>query len=193
MNQYATSMLGPLCLSAIAGMAASQENGSPERRLPIPVVNAPVAPDTIYIARRGPRAGISVIDLNGFGGGTGDPTYDILTPIVEGNSNFPNNPNVALQGALLIAPLAPGVRTETGGSAGVFTLTRNNALEDLLIERPRIAPKPGSAIGDMMLGAPLDLAFNNGLPFGCQAGGGNLCANTSLQVLNVALHFGIYV
>ena len=96
MKQYATSMLGVLFLSAISSQAASQGNGSRERPVSIPVVNAPVAPDTIYIARRGARAGISVIDLNGFGGGTGNPAYDPLNPVVEGNSNFPNNPNVSL-------------------------------------------------------------------------------------------------
>src|SRR4029077_19271119 len=50
---------------ALAGAASAQT-----------VVNAPVAPDTIYVARNGPRPGVSVVDLNGFGAGTGDPTYD---------------------------------------------------------------------------------------------------------------------
>ena len=36
------------------------------------LVNAPVAPDVIYVGRLDPQSGISVIDLNGFGQGTGD-------------------------------------------------------------------------------------------------------------------------
>lgn len=140
----------------------------------IGLVNAPVAPDVIYVGRAGSEPGISVIDLNGFGQSTGNPAYDPFHPIVKGNSNFPNNPNVALLGPQLIPPLQPGTCTIDGGSAGVFTLTKDSTLNDKLIRSPLI-----DSIGEMMLGHPLDIAFNNSLPpFGCQSGNPNLCAST---------------
>ncbi|MFN0241822.1 MAG: YncE family protein [Planctomycetota bacterium] len=145
------------------------------------VVNAPVAPDTIYVVRSSPAGGgVSVIDLNGFGCSTGNPTFDpTYQSFQEGWSNYVNNPNFRFQGALLGLP-APS-STLDGGSAGVFTLTKNSALEDLLLRAPDIA-----SVGDLMIGAPLDLAFNDGpAPFGCQAGGGNLCAIDGQQVLSV--------
>ncbi|MCI0634505.1 MAG: hypothetical protein L0206_11415, partial [Actinobacteria bacterium] len=144
------------------------------------LVNAPVTPDTIYIARAGARPGISVIDLNGFGASTGSPLYNPAHPIIEGNSNFPNNPNVALTGAIMIPPLVPGTCSFDGGSAGVFTLTKDSSLEDVLT---------GSLLesaGDMALGHALDIAFNNGAPDGCQSGGGNLCASTGLKLARLA-------
>ena len=144
------------------------------------VTNAPVAPDTIYVGRRGASGGLSIIDLNGFGAGTGDPTFDPLHP-VPGNTNYPNNPNLKYQGALMRPPLVPGMTTENGGSAGVFTLTRNSALDDRLLRTPAI-----QSISDMMLGQPLDMVWSGGpAPFGCQAGGGNLCANAASKVLDV--------
>jgi hypothetical protein len=144
------------------------------------VANAPVAPDAIYVGRFGARVGVSVIDLNGFGASSGDPTYDPLN-VTEGNSNFPNNPNVRLMGTLLRPPLALGACTVDGGSAGVFTTTKDSNLDDLLASSPIL-----QGASDMALGAPLDLAFNNApAPFGCQQGGGNLCALDGLQVLNV--------
>ena len=107
------------------------------------VTNAPVAPDTIYLGRRATAdtgQGLSVIDLNGFGAGTGNPDYDPLQPIKEGNSNYPNNPNL-LQSNLMIPPLAThGTSTLDGGSAGVFTLTKNSALDDLLLALSTKAP-----------------------------------------------------
>ena len=145
------------------------------------IANAPVAPDAIYVARGGSRAGISVLDLNGFGASTGNPTFDpLFGPGSEGNSNFPWNPNVSLQGSLLVPPLSAGSSARDGGSAGVFTLTKDSSLDDLLVETPTV-----SSVGDMMLGHPLDKVFNNGSPFGCQAGGGNLCALTGLATLAV--------
>jgi len=142
------------------------------------LVNAPVAPDTIYVARGG---ALSVIDLNGFGQSTGDPTFDLFHPIVQGNSNFPNNPNVMLQGSQLTPPLVPGTCTFDGGSAGVFTLTRDSNLGDELIGAPAL-----QSVGDMALGHALDSSFNDALPSGCQAGGGNLCASTGLKRLSLA-------
>lgn len=144
------------------------------------LVNAPVTPDTIYVARAGGRPGISVIDLNGFGASTGDPQYDPFHPITEGNSNYPNNPNVAIQGALMVPPLGPGTCPFDGGSAGAFTLTEDSALDDVLTGALL------ASAGDMALGHALDAVFNNGAPFGCQSGGGNLCASTGLKLARLA-------
>lgn len=148
-------------------------------------VNAPVNPDTIYLGRSGATPGLSIIDLNGFGQTTGVPTFDpTFLTFAEGNSNFPNNPNVKLQGSLLRPPLQPGSCTFNGGSAGVFTLTLDSVLSNLLVRAPLL-----TSIGDMMLGHALDSSFNNGpAPFGCQAGGGNLCAIDGKKVINPAVN-----
>ena len=137
------------------------------------LVNAPVSPDAVYVAASGANPGVSVIDLNGFGQSTGDPTFDpSLLTFTEGDTNFPNNPNVKLQGSLIRPALTVGSCTVNGGSSGVFTLTRDSSLNPLLVRTPVILKSD-----DMMLGHALDSAFNNApAPFGCQAGGGNLCA-----------------
>ncbi len=145
------------------------------------LINSPVFPDAIYVARGGSNQGISVIDLNGFGGGTGDPTYDVANPILEGNTNFPNNPNVLLQGSLLCPPLAPGSCTIDGGSPGVFTLVTDSSLNTLVAGAPIL-----ETVGDMAMGHALDNSFNNALPFGCQSGGGNICAATGLKLIAIA-------
>jgi hypothetical protein len=138
------------------------------------VVNAPVSPDTIYIGRTGSSQGISVIDLNGFGGGTGNPTFDPIFPIKKGNSNFPNNPNL-LVGSQLVPPLQPGTCTFNGGSEGVFTLAKDTSLRDIVVGQPTL-----ESVGDMALGHALDNVFSNET-FGCQSGGGNLCAQSGLK------------
>lgn len=141
------------------------------------LVNAPVAPDAIYVARFGAQVAISVIDLNGNGASTGNPAYNAAMPMIEGNSQYPNNPNVAVQGGSLTPPLSPGDCTFNGGSSGVLTLTQNSNLETRLATSPLF-----ESVGDFMLGHALDSSFNNGPPpFGCQAGGGNLCASTGLK------------
>jgi len=149
------------------------------------IVNAPVAPDAIYMARAGAIPGISVIDLNGFGGSTGNPDYDpSYQNFVQGDSLFPSNPNVKIRGSTLIPPLAPGTCTINGGSAGVFTLTVDSSLNNLLVRTPLV-----TSVGDMMIGHALDSTFNNGpSPFGCQAGGGNLCALDGTKVINPAVN-----
>ena len=144
------------------------------------LVNAPVTPDAIYIGRQSPDAAISVIDLNGFGQSTGDPSYDLANPITEGNTNFPNNPNVSLQGSIICPQLTPGTCTFNGGSQGVFSLTRDSSLDDRLARSPLMF-----SISDMALGHALDNTFNASQPFGCQSGGGNLCAATGLKNLFV--------
>ncbi len=145
------------------------------------LVNAPVTPDALYVARGGSRPGLSVVDLNGYGDSTGNPSYDPLFPIVKGNSNAPNNPNKALQGSLLIPPLTRGTCTVDGGSAGVFTLTKDSALRDLLASSPIL-----ESVGDVALGHALDNTFNNALPFGCQSGGGNICAASGLKIVAIS-------
>jgi len=147
------------------------------------VVNAPVAPDTIYVVRTGAQPGLSVVDLNGFGASTGNPTFDpTYQSFPEGNSNYPNNPNVRLQGALLRPPLVPGTTTLDGGSAGVFTLTKDSLLGDVHVRAPGVL-----SISDLMLGHPLDTTINDGpAPFGCQAGGGNLCAVDAKKIIHVS-------
>lgn len=163
--------------ASVAGHAASGDGTAGA------VVNAPVAPDAIYLARGGARPGLSVIDLNGFGQSTGNPEFDLFFgPSSKGKSHFPFNPNLFLQGALILPPLFPGTTSEDGGSAGVFTLTLDSTLDELLFEGPSLA-----SLGDMMLGQPLDIAFNNGLPFGCMSGGGSLCSLDGLQVLEVSV------
>lgn len=142
------------------------------------LVNAPVAPDAIYVARFGAEVALSVLDLNGNGQSTGNPAFNAAFPMTEGNSQFNNNPNVAVQGGALVPPLTAGDCTFNGGSQGVFTLTRDSNLETRLASSPLF-----EAVGDFMLGHSLDSSFNNGPPpFGCQAGGGNLCATTGLKV-----------
>ncbi len=145
------------------------------------LVNAPVAPDAVYIARGGSQPGLSVIDLNGFGAGTGNPTFDPAHRILEGNTNYPNNPNVQLQGAAIFPPLTEGHCTFDGGSPGVFTLAKDSSLGDVVAGFPVL-----ESAGDMALGHSLDGVFNNAAPFGCQAGGGNLCAGIGLKVLQIA-------
>ncbi len=138
------------------------------------IVNAPVAPETIYVFRAG--QGLSLVDLNGFGCSTGDPTYDLLAPsFQEGWSNYIHNPNLVNQGALLGLPLP--TTTLNGGSSGVFTLTRNSDLENVLLPKPEIGE-----ISDLMLGRALDTLFNNSpSPFGCTEGSPNLCALSGLK------------
>jgi len=148
-------------------------------------VNAPVAPGVIYAASNGggTASGIRVIDLDGFGQGTGDPTFDDLNPLynviydengiaISGDiAKFPYNPNLQLQD--IFPPLSQDNTTLAGGSSGVFTLSRNSALSTQLV--------PGETVGtvlDMMIGHPLDLLFNN---FSCLSGSKNRCASSAQQ------------
>jgi len=144
------------------------------------IVNAPVAPDVIYVGRAGATPGISILDLNGFGQSTGDPTFVEWTDGVPQpeHSNFPHNPNVRFQTGLR-PPINIGTCTLDGGSAGVFSLTRDSSLNDQVLRPPVIA-----SVNDMMLGWALDITFNNAqFPFGCQAGGGDVCTLDGLKVV----------
>ncbi len=143
------------------------------------LVNAPVTPDVVFVGLSGSLPGISLIDLNGFGAGTGIPSFDPLVPIKRGNSNYPNNPNLQQAGSLTPPLKSVGDCTFDGGSAGAFTLAMDSTLDTRLVKPPLI-----SSVSDMMLGRALDTTFNNGPPpFGCQAGGGNICATSSLKII----------
>lgn len=170
-------LLLPLSVTTLGAMAFVSPTA--QAQIPTaPLINCPVAPEAIYVVRHGAESGLSVIDLNGFGQGTGNPFFaPAFSSLSEGTSMFPHNPNVALQGALLIPPLFPGTTARTGGSAGVFTLSRDTQLNDLL------QPAQGvGRLGDMMLGHPLDTVYNNGTaPFGCAQGGGSVCTLTGIK------------
>ncbi|MEZ6016630.1 MAG: beta-propeller fold lactonase family protein [Planctomycetota bacterium] len=145
------------------------------------IVNAPVLPDVIYVARLGALPGLSVLDLNGFGGGTGLPNDE--TPVIEREkSKYPFNSNVA-QNLNIRPPLAVGTCTIDGGSAGVFTLTLDSALNDKVVRAPIVAN-----IQDMHIGHGLDTLFNNASPpFGCLAQGGDPCALPGLKLISPTL------
>ncbi len=108
------------------------------------IVNAPVAPDAIYIGIGGSAPGVSVLDLNGFGQSTGDPAL----------SRFSLNPNVGRPG--VTPALAPEQNTLAAGSAGALTLVQDTAGNTRLLRDPLVG-----VIGDIHIGAPLDLVFNN--------------------------------
>lgn len=142
------------------------------------MVNAPVAPGAILLASNGggSSGGIRVLDLDGFGQGTGDPAfndngyYDQLDI-----SKFPFNPNLTSpQGAFMFPPLSRDVTTLAGGSAGVFTLTKDSSLDTQLVTNESVG-----TIGDMALGHPLDILYNN---WDCLSGGKNLCASAAFQL-----------
>lgn len=150
------------------------------------LVNAPVAPGAIYAASNGggSTSGMRVIDLDGFGQGTGDPTFNDLNPLFERTfdsngdpidgdvSYFPWNPNLGVQD--LFPPISRDFTTIAGGSRGVFTLTQTTSLTTQLIDGTGLG-----TVGDMMLGHPLDLIYNN---YDCLSGGLNNCASAALQL-----------
>lgn len=108
------------------------------------IVNAPVSPEAIYVGVGGPQPGISVIDLNGFGQGTGDIN----------NTRWPLNPNIGQPGVNPV--LAPGGSNIDAGSAGVLTMVKDTSGNELLVSSPVLG-----TVGDIHVGAPLDLRFNN--------------------------------
>jgi hypothetical protein len=81
---------------------------------------------------------------------------------------------------MLIPPLTPGTCTFNGGSAGPFTLTKDTSLGDLVAAAPLL-----ESVGDMAVGHALDNTFNNEQPFGCQSGGGNICAANGLKRVSI--------
>ena len=63
------------------------------------IVNAPVAPEAIYVGIGGAEPGVGVIDLNGFGQGTGSLQ----------TTRWPLNPNIGVPG--VVPTMAPGTST----------------------------------------------------------------------------------
>ncbi|MEO6593166.1 MAG: hypothetical protein ABIP94_00265 [Planctomycetota bacterium] len=108
------------------------------------IINAPVAPEAIYVGIGGSTPGVSVIDLNGFGQGTGDLT----------NTRWPLNPNIGKAGVQ--PPLAPGSSKLDAGSGGVLTLTKDTNGSTRLLRDPVVGD-----VADIHIGAPLDLIYNN--------------------------------
>ncbi|MEC7583446.1 MAG: hypothetical protein VYE77_03950 [Planctomycetota bacterium] len=108
------------------------------------VINSPVAPEAIYIGVGGADPGVAVIDLNGFGQGTGDIN----------NTRWPLNPNIGVTGVL--PPLSEGTTNLDAGSGGTLTLVKDTNLNPLLLREPIIGE-----VTDIHIGAPLDLMFNN--------------------------------
>ena len=108
------------------------------------IVNAPVSPDTIYVGIGGADPGLSVIDLNGLGQGTG----------TQAETRFPFNPNIGQPG--VTPPLAPGTSTLDYGSSGALTLTKDSAGRTRLLRAPTVGQ-----ILDVHIGCPLDMVFNN--------------------------------
>jgi DNA-binding beta-propeller fold protein YncE len=108
------------------------------------IVNAPVAPEAIYVGIGGAAPGVSVIDLNGFGQGTG----------LVGMTSFPRNPNIGQPG--VHPALAIGTSTLDAGGEGALTFTR-----DHLGSTRVLAPPLSGAITDLHIGWPLDVLWNN--------------------------------
>ncbi|MEC8650999.1 MAG: hypothetical protein VXY92_00430 [Planctomycetota bacterium] len=108
------------------------------------LVNAPVAPEVVYVGIGGAEPGVSVIDLHGFGQGTGDIN----------NTRWPLNPNIGVPG--VVPSMAPGTSNLDAGGAGVLTLTQDTNGSTRLLRDPIV-----SDVTDIHIGAPLDLIYNN--------------------------------
>jgi hypothetical protein len=108
------------------------------------IVNAPVAPECIYVGIGGAAPGVSVIDLNGFGQGTGDIT----------DTRWPLNPNIGVPG--VVPSMAPGTSNLDAGSKGVLTLTQDTNGNTRLLRDPLVGD-----VTDIHIGAPLDTIYNN--------------------------------
>jgi hypothetical protein len=127
------------------------------------IVNAPVAPDALYVGMVGSRPGIKIIDLNGFGQTTGgyivDPSGN-NPPVFDwrNTTRFQFNPNIGAPG--LVPNLSkPSDLNASGldcGSPGVFRLIQDSSGETLLLGAPVLG-----SVADIHIGNSLDLIFNN--------------------------------
>jgi len=127
------------------------------------IVNAPVAPDALYVGMVGSRPGIKIIDLNGFGQTTGGYLIDPAgnnAPVFDwrNTTRFQFNPNIGAPG---ISPnlAKPTDNTASGldaGSPGVFRLIQDSSGETLLLGAPVLG-----SVADIHIGNPLDVIFNN--------------------------------
>ena len=121
------------------------------------IVNAPVAPDAIYVGVGGSNPGIAVIDLNGYGKGTNGLDPDPNTGIPRRGpteTNLLRNPNLGQPG--VVPPLSVGTSTLDAGSDGPLSLVTDTRGNHLLLRAPLVGQ-----IGDLHLGAPLDVVYNN--------------------------------
>lgn len=108
------------------------------------LINAPVSPEVVYFGIGGAEPGVSVLDLNGFGQGTGDIN----------NTRWPLNPNIGVPG--ITPAMAPGSTNLDAGGAGVLSLTQDTNGSTRLLRDPIV-----SDVTDIHIGAPLDLIYNN--------------------------------
>jgi hypothetical protein len=108
------------------------------------LVNAPVSPEVIYVGIGGAEPGVSVLDLNGFGQGTGDID----------DTNWPLSPNIGVPG--IVPSMAPGTSNLDAGGKGVLTLAQDTNGSTRLLSDPIV-----SDVTDIHIGAPLDLVYNN--------------------------------
>ena len=144
------------------------------------LVNAPVVPEALIAGRGGALPSLSVIDLNGMGAGTGDPTFDITgQTTTHEDTNYRYDANLQ-RGSTLIPPLSIPTCTIDGGSAGAFTLTKDTNLDDRVARAPMIADA-----SEMSFGHPLDKVYNAAPNKGCQAGAPNPCALDGLQLVSI--------
>lgn len=121
------------------------------------IVNAPVAPDAIYVGIGGAEPGVSVIDLNGYGQGTNglDPDPNTGVPTKRPNeTNFARNPNIGQPG--VVPALSVGTSTLDAGSDGPLTLVEDTRGNTRLLQAPLVGQ-----ISDIHIGPPLDVVFNN--------------------------------
>lgn len=122
------------------------------------IVNAPVAPDAVYVGFGGANPGVSVIDLNGYGQGTnglnpdpitGEPTRD------PGSTNYADNPDL-LSNPSVVPTRVQGSSTLDAGSNGLFSLVEDTSGNTNLLGSPLVGD-----VSDIHVGPPLDLVFNN--------------------------------
>ncbi|MFQ5503298.1 MAG: hypothetical protein ACE5F1_00705 [Planctomycetota bacterium] len=116
------------------------------------ITNAPVSPEVVYIGRGGSSPGVSVMDLNGFGQGTGDfkkvsdPNY---------RHGYKMNPNLR-NSTGIVPPRVPSTGNLNAGTDGALTLIKDSKANDLLLDDKVLAN-----VGDIEVGQGLDKIFNN--------------------------------
>ncbi len=110
------------------------------------IVNAPVCPEVMYVGIGGSTPGVSAIDLNGIGQGTGDLATTRFKQGIQ--------PNIGTSG--VDPALSEGRTTLDAGSSGALTLVQDSNLNTRLLREPLVG-----AVNDIHIGGPLDLVFNN--------------------------------
>ncbi|MCC6781680.1 MAG: Ig-like domain-containing protein [Planctomycetes bacterium] len=121
------------------------------------IVNAPVAPDALYVGIGGSEPGVACIDLNGFGKGTNGLDPDPITGIPRRSAqetNLPRNPNLGQPG--VVPPLSVGTGTLDAGSDGPLSLVTDTRGNIRLLRAPIVGQ-----VTDVHIGPPLDIVYNN--------------------------------